>query len=370
VTLITRSQNRGNTKETAKYSVFSLGLLKVGANLGKIGKSSVRQYHEFFVIVSNMSKIKANTAAEYVRRINKALAFIDKYLDQKIQLDDVAKASHFSSYHFHRIFHGLLDETVNDYIGRKRMEKAASRIVYNSELSVTEVAEIGGFSSSANFAKAFKLYFGVSPSDLRNGSKESSKIGKIYSKYGKAFKPQNLYSQFVTESGIFDPDKLEEMLMKVKVEELHEKPIAFLSAPKGYELDSVYATWDKIANWAKLKGIDDGRHARFAICHDNPAITPENKCRYDAAIVITPEVDVTLPYSQSVIPAGKYVIAYYKDDAAKINNFITELCSHWFPNSGYEPDDYPPVFNYLNDAREDGFVEMNVYIKIKALSVS
>ena len=86
-------------------------------------------------------------------------------------------------------------------------------------------------------------------------------------------------------------------------------------------------------------------------------------------MVVSEGIRVTAPYASSVIPEGKYAIGYFKDDAAKINNFMTEMCSNWFPSSGYEPDDYPPMFNYLNDARRDGFVEMDVYIKIKDLAV-
>lgn len=323
-----------------------------------------------------IGKNKTNTSAEYIRRISNSLVFIAQHLDQTLQLEDIAKASHFSSFHFHRIFHAMVGETVNDYVSRKKMEKAASRLVYKPALSVTDVAEAGGYSSSANFSKAFKLYFGLSPSELRNGQfqnhdgNKNSKNGKLYRKYGKAFIPQELYSQFVTQSEVFDPGKLEDMLMQVKVEEMQQKPIAYLTAPNGYELDSIYATWDKIIHWAKLKGIEVKMHERFAICHDNPSITPEDKCRYDAAIVVNPDTEITPPYNQSAMPSGKYAIAYYKDDAQKINNFMTELCSHWFPDSGYEPDDYPPVFNYLNDSREDGYVEMDVYIKVKELEPS
>lgn len=317
---------------------------------------------------------RTHTSAEYVRRINIALEFIEQHIDQAIQLEDVANASHFSSYHFHRIFHAFVGETVNDYVCRKRMEKAAYRLVYKPEMSVTDVAGAGSYSSSANFSKAFKLYFGISPSEMRavqpiNSEKTNNKIGKLFSKYGKAFNPEDLYSQFVTQSRVFEPDKLEEMLMNIKVEHEQEKNIAYLSSPNGYELDSVYATWDKIIQWAENKGIDTGMNMRFAICHDNPAITPESKCRYDASIVVNPNIEISPPYKQSLIPAGKYAIAYYKDDAAKINNFMTELCSHWFPESGYEPDNCPPLFNYLNDSRKDGYVEMNVYIKLKELKV-
>lgn len=311
-----------------------------------------------------------STQVEYVRRINNALEYIDQHLDEVIRLDDVAMSAHFSSYHFHRIFQGLVGETVNEYTSRKRMERSVKRLVYQSDLTVTQVAEIGGFSSSANFAKAFKRYFGVSPSELRNPvDSEKSKIGKLYSKYGKAFNPKDLYSQLITNTGVFDPDNLKEQLMKVKVEEMQEMDVAYLSSPVGYDLDSVYSTWEKIIHWAGNKGVDTDMKKRFAVCHDNPSITPVNKCRYDAAIVISKEVDVASPYQQTVIPAGKYVVAYFKDGAEKINNFMTELCSNWFPGSGFEPDDYPPMFNYLNDAKKDGFVEMDVYIKLKNLEI-
>jgi AraC family transcriptional regulator len=324
----------------------------------------------------NITKTKASTSVEYTRRINKALEFVDQHVDQVIRLEDLATVSHFSSYHFHRIFHAMVGETVNDYVTRKRMEKAVYRLIGKPELSITDVAELGGFSSSANFAKAFKSYFGVSASELRNergGNSDgtiNSKIGKIYRKYGKAFNPRDLYSQFVTDAAVFEPDKLKEMLMKVKVEDISEKSIVYLSSPNGYELDSIYDTWGKIIQWADSQGIENDWPTRFALCHDNPAVTPEDKCRYDASIVIDSDVDVAAPYRQSVIPGGKYAVAYFKDDASKINQFMTELCSHWLCNSGYEPDDYPPIFNYLNDSREDDFVEMNVYIKVKELTAT
>lgn len=325
-------------------------------------------------------KPKSRTSAEYVRRIRMAIDYIEKNIDKRLQLDDVAQASHFSSYHFHRIFHALVGETVNDYISRKRMEMAITRVVYQPDLNITDVASLGGFSSSANFAKSFKLYFGISATELRKGviadspnqvkEDNNGKIGKIFSKYGKVFKPKDLYSQVVTHSEVFDLHKLEESLMSIKVEEIEEKRTAYISAPGGYELESVYATWDKIIHWAEINGIDAAANKRFAICHDNPLITPENKCRYDAAIEIESNVEVNQPFTESTLPGGQYAVAYYKDNADKISSFMTEICSQWFPESGFEPDNYPPIFNYLNDSREDGYVEMDIYIKIKKLTFS
>jgi len=253
---------------------------------------------------------------------------------------------------------------------RKKLEKAASMLVCESTLTITSVADKCGYSSGANFSKSFKQYFGVSPSQVRNPvNAENSKIGKIHSKYGKEFDPRKLYSQLITNVVVFNPEKLEEMLMNVKIKEMAEKNIVYLTAPKGYELDAIFKTWDKITEWGRALGIADVEKKRFAICHDNPMITPTAQCRYDATIEIDKNhgVDISAPYQLSVIPGGKYAVAYYKGDGDKVSNFYMELYSGWLPGSGFEPDDYPPVAHYLNDSRADGFVEMEVYIKVKAL---
>ena len=321
----------------------------------------------------NIGNIKASTSAEYIRRIDKALGFIEKHLDQVIRLEDIARASHFSPFHFHRIFHALLGETVNAYVSRKRIEKSAMRLLYQSALSVTQVAQSGGFSSSANFSRAFKNHYGVSPSEFRQTRTQSviddnSKIGNLNSKSGKAELLAQTYSPFVAHSALHNCDN-EEKTLKINVEDMPEKHIAYLSSDKGYQLESIFATWDKVINWADKQGLDSGMPSRFAICHDDPLITPENKCRYDASIVVNEEIIVEAPYTRSTIPGGKYAIAYFKDEADKISGFMSAMCSQWFPDSGFEPDNHPPIFNYLNDSRVDGFVEMNVYIKVKALTV-
>lgn len=314
---------------------------------------------------------KRKIHAEYMRRIHRTIEYISANLDKSLNLEEVAGVSHFSPFHFHRIFHGLMGETLNDYIIRRRMETAANRLVCLPGASITEISELGGFSSSANFARAFRAYFGVSPSQVRNPEKaQNSKIGKLYRKYGKEFDPRNLYPRIVTDPVIFEPDEWEEMMMNVKVREMGERQVAYLTAPGGYDLESIFATWDKVIGWAKSSGVQDLRSRRFAICHDNPMVTPVEKCRYDASVLVEEGVEVPAPFSKTSIPAGKYAVAYFKGDGDKVSSFYMELYSSWLPGSGYEPDHFPPVAHYLNDSREDGFVEMEVHIKVKALGTA
>jgi len=173
----------------------------------------------------------------YLARIQQALQYIETNLNTNLSLSDVAKASYFSEFHFHRIFKGVMDETLNDYIGRRRMEKAANKLVCHQDLSITQIAHESGFSSSANFAKAVKLYFGFSPSQLRNPTKihaKESKIGKIQSKYGKVFSPSDLYPTHITISDMTSAPNGAELgknqlkmgnKMDVKVKKLSEQKV-------------------------------------------------------------------------------------------------------------------------------------------------
>ncbi|MBP1081926.1 MULTISPECIES: AraC family transcriptional regulator [Bacillus] len=56
--------------------------------------------------------------------IGKVMKYIEQNLDQKLSLEQLAKVSSYSQFHFHRIFTGLIGETPSDYVKRIRMEKA------------------------------------------------------------------------------------------------------------------------------------------------------------------------------------------------------------------------------------------------------
>jgi AraC family transcriptional regulator len=106
---------------------------------------------------------------------------------------------------------------------------------------------------------------------------------------------------------------------------------------------------------------------RIALCYDNPAITPVEKCRYEATIAIDDEVKVNLPFEKSILPDGTYAVLYVKGDAQDVAKAQMGLFSHWLPGSGYEPDSFPMMERYLNDVRQDGFIELEIMLKLKTL---
>ncbi len=304
---------------------------------------------------------------KYKKRIDRVVQYIDANLDNKISLADVANVSQFSAYHFHRIFTAFVGETVNDYIVRRRLERAVNLLVFKTELSITRVALDSGFSSSANFSKAVKLHFGFSPSEIRNPNKvKDSKIGKISSKYGKDFKPSDLYPARI-KNEVMNALNLEDTNMKIEVRELDCQRVCTLASQRGYEPEAIYETWDKLIDWASNNGIKQDEQKRFAFAFDNPTVTPVDKCRYTASVVIGENIQVNQPFSLSEIPKGKYAVLYFKGTPEETIKAQLSIYSDWLPDSGFEPDNFPMLERYLNDARTDGYVEIEIYVKLKEI---
>ena len=99
---------------------------------------------------------------EYISRVNRVIDYIESYYEKPLQLEELVDVASFSPFHFHRIFKALVGETLNRFINRIRIEKAASKLIDNPNKSITEIAFDYGFSGSASFARAFREAFNMS----------------------------------------------------------------------------------------------------------------------------------------------------------------------------------------------------------------
>ena len=98
-----------------------------------------------------MTKTQANDPKktylreEYTSRINRVIDYIEKNTDKGLSLESLAKVAIFSPFHFHRIFRAMVGETLNQFIQRIRIEKAAAQLIVNPKKSITEIAFDCGF---------------------------------------------------------------------------------------------------------------------------------------------------------------------------------------------------------------------------------
>ena len=302
----------------------------------------------------------------YCARVAQVLRYIEENLGRSLSLGELAEVSHFSPYHFHRIFGGVMGETVNDYVRRRRVETAVNLLAFRPHLSITDVALSCGFSSSANFAKALTQYFGYAPSQIRQPNKiKNRKIGKVFSKYGKEFDPYALYPWLQTTDA--DDDDPNPALGDVRVEQWAAQSMVQRLAAGGYTPAAVFGTWDRLIALAEGHGVAASDQQRFGLCYDNPAVTPLDKCRYEAAVVLPEAVVVKRRFVRSTLPAGPYAVLPFVEPADETSAAQLGLYARWLPSSGFEPDGFPLLERYRNDGRQTGIVEMDICIKLRKL---
>ena len=74
-------------------------------------------------------------------------------------------------------------------------------------------------------------------------------------------------------------------------------------------------------------------------------MTPVDKCRYSASIVIGDDIQVNSPFTLSEIQRGKYAVIYYKGHPEEAIKAQLSIYSDWLPDSGFEPDEFPCLAN-------------------------
>lgn len=87
---------------------------------------------------------------------------------QTITLDDVAAKVHLSSCYLSRFFKEVTGENFSDYVLKVKIKKA-KELLMNIDYRICDVSERLGYSNPKNFARAFKSYTGMTPSQFRKG---------------------------------------------------------------------------------------------------------------------------------------------------------------------------------------------------------
>lgn len=101
-----------------------------------------------------------------VRIVSQAIRYIEDNLNDKLELDIVAAALHYSKFHLHRIFTKTIGLTIHDYVGRRQLTEAAKLLVF-SQKPIIEISLISGYESQQAFTDIFKAMYKTTPAQFR-----------------------------------------------------------------------------------------------------------------------------------------------------------------------------------------------------------
>lgn len=106
---------------------------------------------------------------DYQTRMETVIKYTEDNYAEKIDLDSLAQVSHFSKYHFSRIFKAIIGETPMSFVNKKRLQRS---IYYLTEMnkSILEISNLCGFESSSTFHALFKKHFHIVSTDVRKNN--------------------------------------------------------------------------------------------------------------------------------------------------------------------------------------------------------
>jgi AraC family transcriptional regulator len=313
---------------------------------------------------------------EYVSRINRVIDYIENHLDQDLSLEHLAEVAAFSKYHFHRIFRGMTGETLNGFIKRLRVEKAAARLVNNPKETVTEIALDCGFSGPAAFARAFRERFAMSATAWRRRQETAySKIGETKSKGGKT--NRKMREDRPPPMGYPRENLMRRITMKerkppeVEVRQHPDLRVAYVRHTGPYQensalFDDLFA---RLFKWAGPRQLCTPESWVLAVYHDDPAVTKEDKLRVSVCLTVPHGTPAGGEIGTMVVPGGKFAVARFELKGDEYQAAWDSVCGGWLPDSGYQPDDRLCYEHYLNDPKThpEGKCVVDICVPVKPL---
>ncbi len=283
------------------------------------------------------------TSIDYKKRVCRAMNFISQNIERDLSLEEIAETASFSMFHFHRIFKAVVGETVAGFTRRLRLELAANRLLSKQLDDITTIAMDCGFSSSQNFAKAFRQHFGTTPSEYRK-----SKNGNRNGKKENVLSLKTMYDSDTVFMNSLSNERRN--TMNAEIREMPEYNVAYVRKVGPYVKETCEPAFRELMQWASPRNYV-GPGKMLAIYWDNPDVTPPERCRFDTCIIIP---DGTVPEGQiyvQTISGGPYAVCHFEIKPVSIQQAWEDAFT-WLCDSGYECNDRPCYELYHNNAAE------------------
>ena len=144
--------------ETAELLSKAFFLLK------ERGNSVEKQLH--FIRILLMLSETGEKAPSVHNMISVAIKYIDEHLNEKLTVEEICEQVPLSRFYFCRLFRKNTGMSPVEYITQRRVS-TAKKMILNTDMSISEIAEHVGFGSFSNFSNRFRQTEGVSPREFR-----------------------------------------------------------------------------------------------------------------------------------------------------------------------------------------------------------
>lgn len=103
-------------------------------------------------------------------RVLEMMQYIDRHLEEDLDIDALAEAFYISKYHMMRLFHRETGSTIHSYLSQRRLLHARELIAQG--MRATQACYRSGFRSYSSFTRAYGRHFGTTPTGRMDTARE------------------------------------------------------------------------------------------------------------------------------------------------------------------------------------------------------
>ena len=287
---------------------------------------------------------KTSIEKDYLMRLNAVTKYIDEHLEEELDLKKLARMSHFSDYHFHRIFKEYYNETLAAYISRNRVERAAYLLSYTNS-SIKDIAYKVGFEFPSSLSKAFKQLYDVTPSEYR--LKKDLPVNNE-----QVTLRQKKLVLGVRYSGIV-------MLKNIK--------IIYNRLMGEYNILRYIDVWQHLIKYAEEQDALASMPDFIIMYHNDVNLTETSKLRSDVCITIDKIIPAEGKIGVKEIAGGKYAAFTYNGSFAGHSEIYNDIFKKWELDKKYELRNLPIFEKYINNPMKTkpGRMNKEIYLPIQ-----
>jgi AraC family transcriptional regulator len=301
---------------------------------------------------------------DYFERVQKVIDYIETNLKEKISLEDLAKISYFSKFHFHRVFLAVVGDPVMEYIRKRRLSEAVLEL-QNSEKRITDIAYDYIFNSSDTFSRAFKRQYGINPEEYRKYQPQVTLFEKqnIMDLRGAGdihglCKPNIvLGKQFMIvglETYISRNEFLELIENNVENREADQIAFNFFNNLKHKVSNQLNPDVEICYNY----DCDDGYRSMVCVEVDSLESISEEM---NKKIIVSNRYAV---FSHSFMLTPEQITIKVLEDTIYKNAY-----ARWFPYVNYEPSEPYTIELYNINQKSEGITKVEVYIPVRQTGI-
>ena len=162
-TLCTRAAIEGGISADTAYTI---GDAYIEAALNTDNLSEIRSVNRRMLedFIQRVHAAKQNSGLS--KPIRDCCEYIRMHTEEDLSLSALASLFGYSEYYLSRKFRKETGETIGEYIGRIRIERA-KLLLETTDTPIGEIAETLRFCSSTHFSTAFRRYTGILPREYR-----------------------------------------------------------------------------------------------------------------------------------------------------------------------------------------------------------